>query len=78
MATNGTKSDLVRTYVSGGDFKKALAIAKDFRLGITEEERDAMKRAYECMVHPRLYRSIGFDLEAVIQNGIETVRGKYG
>ena len=45
------KSDKVRRLVADGDFKGALRIAKDFRLGITKEQSSTMTRAYECMVH---------------------------
>lgn len=40
------KSDKVRRLVADGDFKGALRIAKDFRLGITKEQSSTMTRAY--------------------------------
>ena len=43
------KTDTVRRLTADGDFKGALRIAKDFRLGITKQESSAMKLAYECM-----------------------------
>lgn len=43
------KSDKVRRLVADGDFKGALRIAKDFRLGITKEQSSTMTRAYECI-----------------------------
>ena len=52
MADPVKKTDIVRGLVSDGDMKKALSIAKDFRLGITKAQRSAMTKAYECMVHP--------------------------
>lgn len=48
------KSDTVRRLVAAGDFKAALRIAKDFRLGISKEDHDDMRRGYECLVHPGL------------------------
>lgn len=45
------KSDMVRSLVAEHQYKKALRIAKDFRLGITAEQSLRMKKAYECMVH---------------------------
>ena len=45
------KTDIVREAVAAGNMKKALSIAKDFRLGISKEQRSLMARAYECMVH---------------------------
>ena len=46
------KSDIVRDAVREQDWKKALQIAKDFRIGVTQEQRSKMARAYECIVHP--------------------------
>lgn len=37
------KSDTVRRLVAAGDFKAALRIAKDFRLGISKEDSDDMR-----------------------------------
>lgn len=42
------KSDKVRRLVADGDFKGALRIAKDFRLGITKEQSSTMTRAYSA------------------------------
>ena len=71
------KTDIVRGLVSDGDMKKALSIAKDFRLGISKEQRSLMARAYECMVHPAFYTSIGTDLSQAIQEGISVVTALY-
>ena len=46
------KSEAVRRLVAAGDFKAALRIAKDFRLGISKEDSDNMRRGYECLVYP--------------------------
>lgn len=72
------KSDMVRQYVSDGDFKRALAIAKGFRIGIAESDRGQMTRAYECMVHPDFYKELGTDVEDEIRKGIEIVKRIYG
>ena len=71
------KSDMVRRLVAAGEYKKALCIAKDFRLGISKEQRSLMTRAYECLVHPALYTSIGIDLSQAIQDGISVVNSLY-
>lgn len=52
------KTDTVRRLTADGDFKGALRIAKDFRLGITKQESSAMKLAYECMVHGDFYKQL--------------------
>lgn len=80
IAQNGCpvkKTDIVREAVAAGDMKKALSIAKDFRLGISKEQRSLMARAYECMVHPAFYTSIGIDLYQAIQEGISVVTALY-
>jgi len=73
-----TKSDRVRQLVGQGDYKKALSITKDFRLGVTRGQRDEMVRAYECMVDDRFYRSLGFDIQQTIQRGVDVLTGLYG
>ena len=72
------KSDMVRELVAEGNFKKALSIAKGFKIGFTKAEQDIMTRAHECMVHPGFYKQLGIDEEAAIAAGIELVRRVYG
>lgn len=72
------KSDQVRVAVAAGDFKKALRIAKDFRINITQEQRTLMSRAYECMVHPDFYLQIGIDIPGAIAEGKMVVTTIYG
>ena len=50
MSEPEKKSDVVRRLVRERDYRSALRIAKEFRLGISKEDRDAMRLAYECMV----------------------------
>ena len=63
------KTDIVRADIRQGFWKEALRIAKDFRLGVTQEQRDTMCRAYECIVHPDFYRQIGTDIPEAIRKG---------
>ena len=77
MGSPEKKSDTVRRLVAAGEYKAALRIAKDFRLGISKEQRSLMARAYECMVHPAFYTSIGIDLSQAIQEGISVVTALY-
>lgn len=72
------KSDLVHEMVARCDFKHALKIAKGFRIGITQQEREQMSRAYECMVHPEFFRSIGKNLTEEIEAGIAILVSHYG
>ena len=72
------KTDIVKEAVSAGDMKKALRIAKGFRINVTAEQRDAMSRAYECIVHPEFYRQIGTDIQVAIEKGAAVVTMLYG
>ena len=72
------KTDTVRRLTADGDFKGALRIAKDFRLGITKQESSAMKLAYECMVHGNFYKQLGYDLNEKVAEGLEVLNGLYG
>lgn len=72
------KSDKVRRLVADGDFKAALRIAKDFRLGITIDQRNSMKDAYECMVHPSTYKQLRIDIDKKITDGVEVLAKLYG
>lgn len=71
------KTDIVRELVSAGENKKALQIAKGFKIGITKDESVAMQRAYECMVNPSFYREIGKNVEEEIEKGIAVLKALY-
>ena len=68
------KSDIVREAVREQDWKKALQIAKDFHIGVTQEQRSKMARAYECIVHPDFYQQIGVDIPEAIEQGKAIVK----
>lgn len=72
------KSDKVRRLVAVGDYKEALRLAKEFRLGIDRNDSEDMKMGYECMVHPRFYKDLGMDVDKISQKGIATVKRLYG
>lgn len=72
------KSDMVRRLVSEGDYRKALSIVKSFRLGITKEQHNSMILAYECMIHPNFYTSIGITPPKAIEEGISVLTSLYG
>jgi len=71
------KSDIVRDAVKAGNMKKALRIAKDFRINVTREQRSKMSRAYECMIYPDFYKQIGTDIPGAIAEGIAVVSSLY-
>lgn len=72
------KSEQVRELVAAGNFKKALSIAKGFKLGFTKTEQNIMTRAHECMVHPGFYSQLGYDEAKLIEDGIDLVKRVYG
>lgn len=72
------KTEQVRSLVGQGRYKEALRIAKGFRLGITGEQSSTMTRAYECMVHPDFYRSIGKDIQECIDGGVAVLQQVFG
>lgn len=59
-----------------GRQKEALLIASTFRIGLTKEERDALIRGYECLVHPQFYRMIGKEPAEEISKGIQVFQEK--
>ena len=73
-----TKSDTVRRLVANRRYKEALRIAKDFHLGISRADLDDMKTGYECIVHERFYKSLGYDTENKIDKAICTIMRIYG
>ena len=72
------KTQIVKSLVRQGQYKEALRIAKGFRLGITREQSEAMVRAYECMVHPEFYRSIGKNIQECIDGGVSVLCQVFG
>lgn len=72
------KTEQVRDLVRQGRYKEALRIVKGFRLGITREQIESMTRAYECMVHPDFYRSIGKNTQECIDGGVAVLCQIFG
>lgn len=72
------KTEIVKEAIKAGDFKKALKLAKDFRINVTKEQREAMARAYECIVHPEFYQQIGIDIAKSVESGKKTLVLLYG
>ena len=72
------KAQEVRRLMAAEDYKAALRGAKDFRLGVTKEQRSVMARAYECCVRPEFYRQIGKNIEECIQAGVSVLQEVMG
>ena len=78
MSEPEKKSDVVRRLVRERDYHSALRIVKGFRLGISRDDLDAMRLAYECMVNPGFYRQLGRDPAAEIKRGVGVLVRLYG
>lgn len=72
------KTDIVKEAIKDGDIKKALRIAKDFRINVTKEQREKMSRAYECIVHTEFYKQIGVDIMESVNQGKDTLTLLFG
>ena len=72
------KSDKVRRLTANGEYRKALQIAKEFRLGTTKEDRDAMRLGYECMLYPEFFRQVGKDTRDAVRDGVAVLVRLYG
>jgi hypothetical protein len=72
------KAQEVRNLLAVGDFKSALRGAKDFRLGVSSEQRSVMRRAYEAIVYPKFYQQLGIDVENAKLAGIEVLKEVMG
>jgi len=66
-----TKTDQARALYLSGDRRSALRMAKDFRLGLSVEQRKLLSRGYECLVRPDFYKSLGYDPKRCVEEGYE-------
>lgn len=73
-----SKNSIVRRLVSQGEYKQALAICKDWDIGISKEDRDALRLGYECMVHSRFYFSLNYNIEECVEESIRVLIKLYG
>lgn len=69
-----TKTQQVKQFFNEGCFKKALRIAKTFRIGVTKEQSTDMGMAYECMVYPDTYKQLGIDTDEKIRAGVAALK----
>lgn len=69
-----TKTSQVHELVNKGDYKKALRLAKDFRISVTREQAESMQLAYEAMIYPEFYRQIGKDVDRLKAEGIKVLK----
>ena len=69
------KIDMLKNAMISLDWNKALSIASKFpRLG---EHKNDIVRAHEALINPRFYAQLGFNLDEVLQKGIQALRERY-
>lgn len=60
-----TNRQQAKMYIDKGDFKNALKLTKAWK---EDPDHKMLVRGYECMVNPRFYESIGYNVEECIEN----------
>jgi len=73
-----TAISIVRDLIAQGNYKKALRLAKGFRLGISKDDSNKIKLAYECMTHTGFYEQLGTDTTTAITEGIQILVARFG
>ena len=69
------KIDILKNAMVSHEWEKALSVASRFpRLG---EHKNAIVRAHEAIVNPRFYSQLGFNIQELIQEGIQALQERY-
>ena len=63
-----SKTQQAKHLFESGDLKAALKIVKDFRLGLQPQERKALSRGYEAIVHPGFYLQLKKDPSVLVED----------
>ena len=73
------KIDLLRQYYKDGNHHKALEIASRFWTGLTKEELNIFRKAYECgsPMTQGFYKSIGTNMKKSVKEGVKLLKKKY-
>ncbi len=72
------KTEKAKALLKAGEFLKALAIIKTFRLGFTKVEKRSIEIAYECLSgHEVFYLSLGIDVDKEIERTRQLLADKY-
>lgn len=69
-----TKTESVRLYILQGRYKEALRLVKTFRIGVTAKDRCIFSMAYECILYPDFYRSLGINPQLKTEEGITLLK----
>lgn len=78
MSLYRTKVDKVKFLLAAGDFQKALAIVKTFRIGFSKEEKRSIEIAHEVLTgNERFYQALGIDTEKEIRSAHKILTDKF-
>lgn len=71
-----TKISQLLQYMAERNYRAAVKLAASWpRLG---EHKATIERAWAAYTHPEFYRSLGQDPEKMIQDGLDSIRERYG
>lgn len=71
MDTPQSKTSQAVAAYEAGDYKTALKIASTFRIGVSKQQSNILKKGYECYVWPEQYRQMKQDPEKCAQEAID-------
>jgi hypothetical protein len=73
-----TKTSEALALFKAGKIKEALRIFSTFKIGLTKQDREVLKTAYECLSgKASFYKSIGIDTEQVVKSAELFIQTKY-
>jgi hypothetical protein len=80
MSEPARKTDIVLEHMRNAQWREAIRVAHNFKLGISSESRANLKRAHEAYdpTKAAFYKSIGKDPVKLTARGIETLYEIYG
>ena len=68
-----SKKQAVEKFLEG-KLASALNIAKGFKVGVTDEERQVMSLGYECSKRPEEYQQMGYDAEKCFYDAVKVLK----
>ena len=68
-----SKKQAVEKFLEG-KVASALNIAKGFKVGVTDKEREVMSLGYECAKRPEDYKQMGYDTEKCFDDAVQVLK----
>lgn len=60
-----------------GDIKETLKIVSTFRIGLNKNEQTILKRGYEMMVNPEIYKQMGFKKKETVDEATNLFEDRF-